>query len=268
MKIIVLTVNHVYANKILKDLIATYGTQIKLIIEPSTQLKNKSNFQTLAFYLKTSGFSYVINQLIKLQIYRQLSSMISLFGFLKANKFFSYKSQASNKGIKVISIANINSIESIKLIRKQKPDLVISVLFSQILKEPVIRIPKLGVINVHPAYLPDYKGISPIFWSIVNKEKYSGISVHYINKGIDTGEIIKRKKVEISKTDTEDSLYWRCVEVGSTILSEAIEEIANKKTKTITNKGGRYFSFPTRKAVKEFRSLGRYFFRFKEYVFG
>ena len=126
----------------------------------------------------------------------------------------------------------------------------------------------MGTINFHPAYLPNYKGVSPIFWSLVNKDRYSGVTIHYIDEGVDTGKIIVRKKINIEKEDTEDSLYWKSVVLGSQMLIKTIEDIKSGKLKTLTNKKGNYYSFPTKESVKKFKKNGRGFFRLSEYLFG
>jgi methionyl-tRNA formyltransferase len=87
-------------------------------------------------------------------------------------------------------------------------DIGLSILFGFILKEEFIRIPKHGIINLHPAYLPFNRGQYPNVWSIVEKTP-AGISLHYIDKGIDTGKIIARNMVAIEPIDTGETLYHK-----------------------------------------------------------
>lgn len=266
MKIAVLTLNHVYANRILKDLINKFGNNIKLIVEPKTQSKGKTNIQVLYKYIRTSGIYYTIIQTIKLLIFKALSPLVSIFGNEK-NKFYSYKKLASKKRIGMFTEEDVNSRKFKKKLKKVGPDLVVSVLFSQILKSDLINIPRKGVINIHPAYLPDYKGISPVFWALTNKEKYSGVTTHYIDEGIDTGNIIYQKKIKIDPKDTEDSLYEKAVKAGSPLLIKAIRDIEKNKveSKKIRLKGS-YYSFPTKKTVKQFRRNRRKFFILSDYL--
>ncbi len=261
MKIILFTLNQVYANKLVKDLIREFGSNIKLIVEPKSQLKNISTFQILRKYLGTSGAYYTTHQSLKLLIYKIISKFYTPFGSIN-NRFVSYKRVAKKEGVRLATIDDVNSKAFTQKLKKFKPDIIVSVLFSQILKENILKIPKKGTINIHPAFLPNYKGISPIFWSLVNKEKYSGVSIHYINQGIDTGPIIKRKKIKISAKDTEDSLYWKCANAGSKMLIDSIKEIDRSKLKLIKNEKGSYFSFPTTVAVSKYRKLGRRFYHF------
>ena len=267
MKIVILTVDHLYSNFILKELSKRFGKEIKLIIEPTKQLQGKSNFQAVLYYLKISGIYYVAIQILKLLIYKTVSCLYSTLGTNTNNKFYRYDFLTKKLGIKIKYFADINSKESILTLQKIKPDLIVSVLFSHIIKKDLLGVASKGIINFHPAYLPNYKGISPIFWSLANGEKYSGATVHYINKGIDTGNIITRKKVVIRNSDSEDSLYWRSVKLAPQMLIKAISDIESGRIQSIINHKGTYYSFPSQKAVKKFRNKGRAFFKIREYLF-
>lgn len=264
MKIVILTFEHLYSNKIIKDLLKVFPNDIRLIIEPTEQLRGKTPIQTVGKYLKISGFYYVFHQSLRLVLYKAISFMYSLFGKDTRNKFYSYKKMAKGLKVEIRRVPDINSKEVINVLKRIGPDIIVSVLFSQIIKKEILDIPKIGAINFHPAYLPDYKGINPTFWAMANGEKYSGATVHRIDYGIDTGPIIKREKIIIETDDTEDRLYWKCVCVGSRLLVESIPDIYKKKIVPVKNNKGRYFSFPTKKAVCEFRERGRLFYRLKD----
>lgn len=267
MRIVLCTVNHIYSNKILKELIKEFGRDIKLIIESGALLQNKSKLQALIKYIRVSGIYYVFLQTFKLEIFKFLSLIYTRLRNNTDNKFFHYHRLSEGKKIPVISLADINSPDTLALLKKINPDIIVSVLFNQILKSEVIKLPKKGAINIHPAYLPDYKGTGPVFWALTNDEKNGGVTVHYINEGIDTGKIIKRQKIEFNKNDTEDSLYWKAANLGAPLLISAIKEISSGRVKTTVNNGGRCFTIPTVEAVRKFRSLKRRFFRLSSYLF-
>ena len=92
-----------------------------------------------------------------------------------------------------------------------QPDIGLSILFDFILQEDFIHIPDHGIINLHPAYLPFNRGQYPNVWSIVEKTP-AGVTLHFIDKGIDTGRIIARHKVAIEPIDTGETLYHRLEE--------------------------------------------------------
>lgn len=267
MKIAILTVYQIYSNKIVKDLIDKFGDDIVLIAESGVLLQNNTLLNSLKKYIKVSGLDYVLVQIIKLQLFKTISGIYTLLSNNYQNKFFSYRKLAKINRIKIQKVENVNSKNFIQLLKKNKVDIIVSVFFNQILKTPTIEVAQKGVINIHPAYLPKYKGVSPVFWSLANSEKYAGVTVHYINKGIDTGDIIEQEKVKIEKTDTEHSLYWKICEVGSPLLIRAIGKIEAGIVKAKNNRGGTYFSLPAKDAVKRYKKK-RKFFNLIDYIFG
>lgn len=239
------------------------------IIESATLLPNITRLQALLKYLKISGFHYVFVQLTKQSIFNLGSWVVKILHFKDQNSsFYSYKNLLSGKKqIQIFKMADINDTDSIRLLRSLRPDLILSLFFNQILNKEVLNIPSKGTINIHPALLPNYRGVSPVFWCLANDEKETGVTVHFINEGIDTGSIINQSRVEIKSDDTEDSLYKRCVKKGAPLLFRAISEI---KKSTISSRslkgqiGGRYFSLPSKRAVKKFIKK-RHFFRLKKF---
>ncbi len=259
MRIILLTTDHAYASYVVRDMLSEYGNDVVHIYYSNTLLPKKTFTQALLRYYRISGIKYIVWQGVKLEIYK-------IFGRVFP-KLSSAKKLASTLGVTYSQVSDINNPQTVSMIKKLKPDLIVSVFFNQILKSEVINIPSMGVINLHPAYLPNYKGVSPVFWAIANREKTAGVSVHYINAGIDTGGIIARELITVEKSDTEDSLYWKCVRAGCSLLKESIREIKIGSVKTVKNAKGSYYSLPTKAAVKKYAKGGRPFFRLKEYLF-
>ena len=95
-------------------------------------------------------------------------------------------------GIPVKHVHDINHPTVINLIQDLKPDIIVSAYFNQIIKEPVIDLPKFGILNIHPGWLPAYRGAMAYFWVLKNGSEKAGVSIHWIDKGIDTGELVSR----------------------------------------------------------------------------
>lgn len=87
-----------------------------------------------------------------------------------------------------------SSCELESWVKSLSPDLIVVYSMSQLLKENIYSIPRFGTINLHPSYLPEYRGPNPIFWMYYNMEKQGGVTVHYIDQGEDTGNIILQKR--------------------------------------------------------------------------
>lgn len=264
MRIILITVaNHIYGNYIIKKLIETRKEEIVAIIESEVLLNKKSFPAAILKYLKISGVFYVIAQAIKQEFFKFGSLLYRLLHIQQPSSiFFSFRTMANRYSIPIYKTKNINSKNSLNFIKKLEHDLLVSVFFNQILGKKLLRISR-NCINIHPAYLPNYKGMSPVFWVLSNDETYTGVTVHYIDEGIDTGKIIYQQKIPISLNDTEHSLYFKCCKAGTSLLLKALMDIENWNLNPRDNKNteGSYFSLPTKQAVRQFRKNGRKFFR-------
>jgi methionyl-tRNA formyltransferase len=156
---------------------------------------------------------------------------------------------------------SINSSKNIDLINSYKPDLLISILGNQIFKKPLIELAPKGCINLHTALLPKYRGLMPTFWVLKNNEEFTGVSVFYVDEGIDSGPIIVQEKVEIGNR-TQEQLIKQTKKIGMDCILLAIDLINNDNVKLIDNnpKDKTYFSFPTKEDVRVFKDIGKRFF--------
>jgi len=114
----------------------------------------------------------------------------------------------------------INTPKFIKLLANLKPDLIISSGFPKIFCKEILQIPSLGCINTHPSLLPKYRGMAPDFWAIINGDKETGLTVHFLDEGVDSGDIISQGKVEISSTDTGFTLEEKLGELASELFKK------------------------------------------------
>ncbi len=174
----------------------------------------------------------------------------------------SVKSLLRRKKIKEITLNNsINSNTSLNKIKTLNPDLLVSILGNQIFKKPLLNIAKFGCINLHTALLPKYRGLMPTFWVMKNKESFTGVSVFFVDEGIDSGEIIIQRKVLIGDK-TQLQLIKLTKRIGMELICEAIKKIEKGDLKLIPNPDNQktYFSFPKQTDVKEFLKQGNKFF--------
>ena len=99
--------------------------------------------------------------------------------------------------------------------------------FMKILSKNFIKKFKGKIVNIHPSYLPKYKGLNTSVRSLRNNEKYSGCSVHYVSEKLDSGKIILQKKVKITKNETEISLDRKILKEEHKLYPKAILKIFN-----------------------------------------
>ena len=134
-----------------------------------------------------------------------------------------------NKDIPYIQINNniINSIEVENKLKKLKPDIIIHV-SGDILKENIYSIPIRGTINLHHGVLPYIRGLDSMYWGIYyKKESWVGATVHYINDGIDTGEIIIKKKYDYMNHKSLIEIIVEVEKLGTRLIISAIDMISH-----------------------------------------
>lgn len=118
--------------------------------------------------------------------------------------------------------ANINAVESVHRLRSLCPDLIAVAAFSQILKGPVIAAASLACVNVHPSLLPKHRGPNPFYWVLRNQESCTGVTVHHIDEGIDSGDIILQEQIPLESGMTEHSLRDRSSHLAARLLQAAV----------------------------------------------
>ena len=196
-----------------------------------------------------------INNLDKINITLFTNNLrgISCLKYLKTKKVQIKNLIISKKNLnpKVINFLNKNKIKfiTIKNLKSQKippildkTDLGLVCGFPHIFKESQFNIPKYGLINLHAGKLPKYRGGSPLNWQIINNEKYFGISVIKINKGIDTGDIIFEKKFKLlSKYKIEDLHIIANNYFPKLLYNSIFKLISGKKLKKQNEKKAKYF---------------------------
>ena len=136
---------------------------------------------------------------------------------------------AKKNKIKILIKKNINLKKNFYEIDKFKCDLLVSMSYDQIFGDVYIKKYKKKIINCHAGDLPFYRGRSVLNWVLVNDEKYFGITVHFLDKNVDTGDIIVKKKFPIKDKDNFETLLKIAIINCSKLLLKAIKLVLHKK---------------------------------------
>jgi folate-dependent phosphoribosylglycinamide formyltransferase PurN len=134
------------------------------------------------------------------------------------------------KGTQYLNIkcGDINSPELREFLKSIKPD-IIAVLGNSVIKPEMISLPSAAMINIHSGLSPYYRGTWSYGWPVVNREpEYIGVTVHHVNAGIDTGDIIFQTRPLLKKDDDLNSIFLRVIAEGIELMVKAIAEISNK----------------------------------------
>ena len=113
------------------------------------------------------------------------------------------------------------------IIEKDKPDLVITIAYGQLIPEPLLDLPKHGWINVHFSTLPKWRGAAPVQWAILNGDKESGVSIFKLEKGMDTGPIYLMQSIQIESSERSEELLERLSILGSSLTLDSLTLISD-----------------------------------------
>jgi methionyl-tRNA formyltransferase len=157
------------------------------------------------------------------------------------------KEYAIEKGLHVIQPHDIKAPLFIEELYRLKPELIVVVAFGKIIPLSILQIPPHGCINVHASLLPKYRGAAPIQWALINGEKRTGITTMMLDEGLDTGDILLQKEMEISDNDTAHTLSMKLSELGAALLLETVDQLKDGSIKPSHQTGAHSFAPPLKK---------------------
>lgn len=132
------------------------------------------------------------------------------------------KQYALDNNIEVVTPDSVNTDEFINLLKEKNIDYIVVVAFGQLIKEKLLEEYKNKIINLHPSSLPKYRGSSPVQFSLLNGDKKTHASAMLIEKGMDSGDILNQKEVEIKAEDDFISLSEKLSKIGSEVILESV----------------------------------------------
>lgn len=126
------------------------------------------------------------------------------------------KEKAVSLGLKVYSPIKLRS--DFEFIKELNPDMIITCAYGQILSEEILNIPKLGCFNLHGSLLPKYRGGAPIHYALLNGDEKTGITLMYMDKGMDSGDMIAKEEIKIEDNDNIESLTNKLSIIASNMI--------------------------------------------------
>lgn len=141
--------------------------------------------------------------------------------------------RAREYGIPLETTRNINEKEYVEKMKQYDVDLFVSMSFDQIFKREMINLPRYKTINCHAGKLPFYRGRNILNWVLINDEKEFGVTAHYVDEGIDTGDIILQEVYSITDEDSYATLLSRAHDKCADVLYRAIKMIQNDEVKRV-----------------------------------
>jgi len=159
-------------------------------------------------------------------------------------------------GLPVYTTRNLNDAEGLKVLAACAPDLLICAYFNQRLHAPALALPKLGCLNIHPALLPEAKGVDPVFQSLLHGVPPLGVTVHFMTPEFDAGRIVAQRSIAGRAGASVFAITAVLFREGAELLASAIESVAGGATGSPQSGIGSYQSWPTRREIGLLRARG------------
>jgi methionyl-tRNA formyltransferase len=135
------------------------------------------------------------------------------------------KIEAENNGLRVLQPQRVRDDHFIRELEIINPSAIVVVAYGQILPPGILHLPEYGCINVHASLLPDYRGAAPVNWALMKGEKKTGITIMFMDEGMDTGPVLLQEAMEIKDDDTAGILSRRLSEAGAQLLIPALDDV-------------------------------------------
>ncbi|MBL0257447.1 MAG: hypothetical protein IPQ03_07925 [Bacteroidetes bacterium] len=213
--------------------------------------KNRSQIVYLFSLLLIMGIPAFIRYATVTIVFKIQKKLAKVFPFVSSPSVLDY---AKKNGIEVFDIVTPNSKSFQEKLKALKPDVIINQSQS-IIKKDLLNIPRLGVINRHNALLPKNRGRLTPFWVLYRREKETGVSIHFVEEGIDSGDIIVQEKYSVQPADTFNSLVKKNYKIAPKAMLKALSLLEAGSPVLLKNDdaSASYNSVPTFKDAFHYR---------------
>jgi folate-dependent phosphoribosylglycinamide formyltransferase PurN len=265
MKIVLLTNDNYFSYIVTEKFLKNYKSDIALVVFSSALVGKRNAFNSILWAFKNTGIRHTVFKLCVYGVFKVTRILGQLFPkvICGCSTFLWVK----KNNLKFITTNDVNAYECVETIKAACPDLIVSVSMNQVIKKEILELPVNRSINVHCAPLPKYGGMSPYIWGLANKENYSAATIHYMDEGLDTGDIIAQEKISVLAGDSAFCLFHRCCSKASELLMETIKKIDNGSVNSYSQDLSKksYFSWPTKQSIMDLKKNGYYLAKFKDF---
>ncbi|MBI2939047.1 MAG: methionyl-tRNA formyltransferase, partial [Chloroflexi bacterium] len=151
---------------------------------------------------------------------------------------------ARQEGLAAFEPASPNAPEFVRAVSDLKPDLFVAVGYTSLLKAAILSAPRILAANFHASLLPAYRGKSPVFWALRNGERWAGLTVHVMDAGLDTGDILYQVRVRTRRDDSVATLYDRVIGRSVPVVGRLIGDAERRRLRRTAQPpvGASYYS--------------------------
>jgi methionyl-tRNA formyltransferase len=197
---------------------------------------------------------------------RRVRALYGFTGFFRQGLRFtaarlhgrSIEALAASAGVPIVMTQSVNRPDYIEQVRAIAPDVIVSVAAPEIFRLELLKIPRLGCINIHSGRLPTYRGMMPTFWQMLRGEPAVTITVHRMAERLDAGDVLATRHFAIKPNDSLDRVIKGTKCEGARLLIEVLRDLRAERAQStpLDMKHANYFSFPKPDDVRAFRKRG------------
>lgn len=250
MRVVILCSDDIFAGMLMYPLIQRGEHEVLAILQQrDVMMPGKTPWQMFKRVTDQSGWHYALYQAIQTKVYElilQLNGRLPKPSQLAAKHHITYR-----------VFDRIHSDSTLSYLSTLQPDVILSLRFSQIIKKPLLAIPKYGILNFHASMLPKYRGLGSVFQAIAHGDKEIGYTLHFVDEDIDTGNILLQYRLA---HQTHKSVSYHYVQLhlhGGLLICDALQYLESPhQAKSIDSEQGSYFSWPKKQAVQTYIKRG------------
>lgn len=274
-RVIFCTYSSLYSSIVLEKLIAEKDIDIVAIINSTRIIHPEYGAVSGAIkQIQTSGWRYASYLFMVTDLFRWFQPLSKILSKVIPTKYQkSVHALAKQQTIPILNTIDINLSESVNFIKESNPDYLLAAHFNQLIKPTVLDLSGIEFLNIHPSVLPAYKGVDPVFYALLTRQKESGVSLHKMSEVFDSGEILSQKI--ISMRAKQSVFFYNCqlfsegailaiawMKNKTTSISESTSFVKDKVN--VSNNDENYDSWPDRSQIKQFKQADNYLVKLLE----
>ena len=256
LRIVLCTCDGWYGAQVLAGLLASGRVQVTGVVRSARVLSPRFGFARGALeQVRRSGLVYSAY----LWCITQGADMVSRIGRLS-----SVERLASAHEIPSLVTRNVNDAEGRAFVGQAAPHILVSAFFNQRVGEPVLALPTLASVNIHPSLLPAFRGVDPVFYTLLGGVRRFGVSLHQMTPEFDAGDLLAQDEVAVADSASVFEITANLFRRGAEVLIEHLDRIESGTSGVMQRSGGNYDSWPTPTQVRKFRAQGHTLFRLSD----
>lgn len=263
MNVVFVPSDYVLHNRIVADYVAARPQDRVAIVKVPLVLKGRSRFETALRIAPQLSRRFLLGKLLEALVLAAITVLPKLMR--RGAVFRRLRTVARRHRLPFLRTGNVMSEDTLRFVRAQAPDVVVT-LFHQIVKRPLLDLPRLGVVNIHPGLLPEFRGIQPYFWELAESHGRAGTTLHLIeDETIDTGRVLARSEYATWPGMSVQLNYYLAAQAAALLLPRCLEALETGGIAPAAQPdGGAYYRWPDSAAFDRLEAAGHSLFSWRQ----